>query len=136
MTADKIELELIQGVTRNANVREFAKPRRNAVNDGIARYDFFDNFARCQNARLRESGNFDGLPIVRYGGDLRKRNAFTLQLHSRSLAGKTEDGKRWARVPYVLWLYASICLAPKAQYSGQPGQRRPMKLVHEKTAAL
>jgi hypothetical protein len=64
---------------------------------------------------------------VRYGGDLRKRNAFTLQLHSRSLAGKREDGKRWARVPYVLWLYPSICLAPKAQYSGQPGAAAPQE---------
>src|SRR5512133_1029571 len=70
MTANEIELELIQGIARNANVREFAKPRRNAINDGITRYDFFDNFARRQNGRLRESGNLDGLPIVRHGGDL------------------------------------------------------------------
>jgi hypothetical protein len=88
VTANKIELELIQGVARNANVREFAKPRSNAINDGVTRYDFFDNFARRQNARLRASGNLDGLPIVRHGGDLRKRNAFTLQFHSRSLIGK------------------------------------------------
>ena len=88
MAANKIELELIQRVARNANVREFAKPRRNAINDGITRYNFFDNFARRQDSRLCEGRNLDCLAIVRHGGDLRKRDAFTLQFHSSSLIGK------------------------------------------------
>src|SRR5215471_1372995 len=49
MAANKIELKFAQGVARNANVRKFAKPRRNAVNDSITRNDFFDDLARCQN---------------------------------------------------------------------------------------
>src|SRR6267142_6882824 len=88
VAANKIELELIQGVARNANVREFTKPRRNAINDGITGYDFFDNFARRQNARLRDSGNLDWFATDRYRSELRKRNAFTLQFHSCSLVGK------------------------------------------------
>src|SRR5437667_3818560 len=70
MAANKIELQLIQGVARNANVRQFTKTRRHAINDGITRYDFFDNFARRQNTWLRKSGNLNCLPIERHGGDV------------------------------------------------------------------
>src|SRR6266576_6611576 len=70
MAANKIELQLVQGGARNANVRQFTKARRYTINDGITRYDFFHNFARSQNARLREGGNLNCLPIERHGGDV------------------------------------------------------------------
>src|SRR5713101_6861393 len=46
MAANKIELELAQRFARDANVRQFTKTRRYAINDGVSRNDFFDNFAR------------------------------------------------------------------------------------------
>ena len=46
MTANKIELELKFNASRGMRTsREFAKPRRHPINDGITRYNFFDNFA-------------------------------------------------------------------------------------------
>src|SRR6185437_14089267 len=93
VAANKIELELIQSVARNANVREFTKPRRNAIHDGITVYDFFHNFARCQNARLRDRRNLDCFATDRYRSELRKRNALALEFHSCSLVGKRRDGK-------------------------------------------
>src|SRR5204863_6084365 len=70
VAANKIELELAQCLARNANVREFTKTRRYTVNHGVTRNDFFDNFARCENTRLRERGNLNCLPIKRHGGNV------------------------------------------------------------------
>src|SRR5215469_9599938 len=62
VAANKVELKFTQGVAWNTNVREFAKPRCNAVNNSITRNDFFDDPARRQNTRSRERGNLDRLP--------------------------------------------------------------------------
>src|ERR1700730_16738314 len=59
VAANEIELELAQCLARNANVRQFTKTRRYAINDGVARNDFFDHFARRQNTRFRETGNLN-----------------------------------------------------------------------------
>src|ERR1700756_1512853 len=88
VAANKIELELIQGVARNPNVGEFTKSRRYAINDGVTRNDLFDNLARCQNTRLRDRRNLDCFATERHRSKLRKRNTFTLQFHSCSLIGK------------------------------------------------
>ena len=70
VAANKIELELAQRVARNANIGEFTKASRYAVNDRITRNDFFDNFTRRQNTRLCERGNLNCLAIECYSCDV------------------------------------------------------------------
>src|SRR6266567_3958135 len=60
VAANKIELELAQRIARDANIREFAKTRAHAVNGVITRDDFFDQFARGQNTRMRRRCDFYG----------------------------------------------------------------------------
>ena len=60
------------------------------INDGITRrYKFLRQLRADAAVRAAAWGeNLNCLPIVRHGGDLRKRDAFTLQFHSGSLIGK------------------------------------------------
>ena len=70
VAANKIQLELAQRIARDANIREFAKTRADAVNGGITRDDFFDKFARSQNSRACEGGNFNCLTTKRHRSDI------------------------------------------------------------------
>jgi hypothetical protein len=70
VASNKIELKIAQRLTRNTNVREFAKPSRYAVNDRITRNDLFDNLTRRQSTRLCERRNLNLLPVERHSGDV------------------------------------------------------------------
>src|SRR6266700_5005439 len=50
VAANKIELKLGQRIALNANIRELAESRRDAIDRRITRDDFFDKFTRRQNA--------------------------------------------------------------------------------------
>src|SRR6266536_3000772 len=66
---------------------QLAESRVDAVNHHISCGNFFDQFARRENARTRDRSFMNGLTSESDRRKFNEGNLLTLQLHSRSLTG-------------------------------------------------
>jgi hypothetical protein len=80
MTADEVDLELLELVGWNVDVGEFPKAGADAVNNGLPPNDFVNDTPGGMNGRVTRRRKLDRLLFEGDAGDLRERKRTTLKL--------------------------------------------------------